>query len=107
MSVFGAVFNTFATNSSKGTVYMTRDFAMSFCDPYISADNGNLKLNLTAEEAAAMGLNPKDYAEIVRNNQGVSPFLYEQISRMVKSMNENHPNAGEPQIMKLSNEPAS
>lgn len=67
MSVFGAVFSTFATDSSNGTVYMTRDFAMSFCEPYISADNGNLKLNLTAEEAAAMGLNPKDYAEIVRN----------------------------------------
>lgn len=75
MSVFGAVFNTFATDSSNGTVYMTRDFAMSFCEPYISADNGNLKLNLTAEEAAAMGLNPKDYAEIVRNISVVNDSL--------------------------------
>lgn len=67
--------NIIANNVSNGTIYMNRDFAMSFCEPYITADSGNLKLNLTAEEATAMGINPNDYAEIVRNISVVNDSL--------------------------------
>lgn len=72
--------------------YMPDNEAFVFMQSKIQTVNGKMAISLTLEEA---------------HNQGVSPFLYEQISRMVKSMNENHPDAGEPQIMKLSNEPAS
>lgn len=54
---------------------MPRDFAMSFCEAYISAENGSLNLKLTEEEAGAMGIATKDYAEIVKSINAVNDSI--------------------------------